>query len=88
MLEREEYGTAHQFTDLATYYAWTGRTEESLRWLERAAAHTPMMVDWVFTSGLYDRIAKDPVFTEGLARLQRQVRDRLRARVGTVRSER
>ena len=84
MLEREEYATAHQFTDLATYYAWTGQTAESLRWLERAAAHAPLLLDWVFTSGLYDRVVKEPAFTEGLDRLQRQVRDRLQARVGMV----
>ncbi|HSE27314.1 MAG TPA: protein kinase [Gemmatimonadales bacterium] len=84
MLEREEYATAHQFTDLATYYAWTGQTAEALRWLERSAAHTPLLLDWVFTSGLYDRIGKDPKFTEGRARLERQVHDRLQARAGMV----
>jgi hypothetical protein len=41
----------------------------------------------VFTSGLYDRVAKDPAFTEGLDRLQRQVRDRLQARAGMVAGE-
>ncbi len=84
LLEREEYATAHQFSDLATYYAWTGQTAESLRWLERAAAHTPLVLDWVFTSGLYDRIAQDPAFVEGRGRIQRQVRDRLQARAGMV----
>ncbi|MGH7585350.1 MAG: hypothetical protein ACREMH_03805, partial [Gemmatimonadales bacterium] len=80
MLEREEYFTVHQFTDLATYYAWTGRPQESLRWLERAAAHTPHRIEWVFASGLYDPVRSDAEFRRGLERLKRQTRDRLQAR--------
>jgi tetratricopeptide (TPR) repeat protein len=87
MLEREEYATAHQFTDMATYYAWTGRASESLRWLERAAAHTPLMLDWSFTSGLYDPVAEDPEFRDGLERVRQQTLDRLRARKGMLGGE-
>jgi tetratricopeptide (TPR) repeat protein len=87
MLEREEYATAHQFTDMATYYAWTGRASESLRWLERAAAHTPLMLDWAFTSGLYDPVAEDPEFRDGLERVRQQTLDRLRARKGMLGGE-
>ena len=80
MLEREQYVTVHQFTDMATYYAWTGRAEESLRWLERAAAHTPHRLEWVFESGLYDPVMSDAEFRQGLERIKRQTRDRLQAR--------
>ena len=80
MLEREQYITVHQFTDLATYYAWTGRAQESLRWLERAAAHTPHRLEWVIGSGLYDPVLSDPEFRQGLERIERQTRDRLQAR--------
>ena len=80
ILEREEYLIVHQFTDLATYYAWTGRAEESLRWLERAAAHTPHRLEWVIASGLFDQVLSDREFRQGLERIKRQTSDRLQAR--------
>lgn len=82
MLEQERYASVHQFTDLASYYAWTGRAPESLRWLERAIAHGPFLIEWVFTSGLYDRVMKDPAFQAGLKRIHQQTADRIAARVG------
>ncbi len=83
MLEQERYASVHQFTDLASYYAWTGRAPESLRWLERAIAHGPLLIEWVFTCGLYDRVMKDPTFQAGLTRVHQQAADRLAARVGS-----
>jgi serine/threonine-protein kinase len=84
MLEREAYVTVHQFTDLATYHATAGNAAEALRWVERAAAHGPIIFDWYFTSGLYDRVRHDPAFAEGLARTRRQIVDRIRARLGML----
>jgi tetratricopeptide (TPR) repeat protein len=84
MLEREEYVTVHQFTDLATYYAVLGDPDESLRWLERAAAHGPIIFEWNFSSGLYDGVRQQKAFADGLERLQRQMIDRIRARIGML----
>lgn len=84
VLEREAYGTIHQFTDLATYHAWTGNGAEALRWIERAVARSPLLLDWIFTCGLFDRVANDPTFTTGRARIQQQVDDRLRARLAAL----
>ncbi|HEX5632163.1 MAG TPA: protein kinase, partial [Gemmatimonadales bacterium] len=87
MLEREEYVTVHQFTDLATYYAVLGDPDESLRWLERAAAHGPIIFEWNFMSGLYDGVRQQAAFAEGLKRLQRQMIDRIRARIGMLEAQ-
>ncbi len=84
MLEREEYATVHQFTDLATYYAWTGRAADALRWLERQAAHSPFTSEWILSSGFYDRVVAVPAFAEGRRRLARQSADRLSARLAML----
>lgn len=84
MLEQEHYASVHQFTDLANYYAWTGRVPESLRWLERAIAHGPFLIEWVFSSGLYDRVMKDAAFRTGLTRVRQQAADRIAARIGMM----
>jgi serine/threonine-protein kinase len=64
---------------LAEYYAWTGRAEESLAWLERAYAISPEGEDFrVIASGIYDKIRNDPRFQAGLQRERTQIYDRVR----------
>ena len=36
----------HQYADLAAYYAWRGDAAQSVHWLERAVAHSPMLHRW------------------------------------------
>jgi hypothetical protein len=71
---------------LAEYCAWTGHAEESLAWLERAYALSPMGEDFhVLASGLYDKVRNDPRFKAGLQRARGRIYDkvqRARLRVG------
>jgi TolB-like protein/tetratricopeptide (TPR) repeat protein len=64
--------------ELAEYYAWTGNADESLTWLEQATAISPVGDDWVFASGLYDKVRNDPRFAAGVQRARTQVYDRVR----------
>jgi TolB-like protein/tetratricopeptide (TPR) repeat protein len=68
---------------LAGYYAWTGNPGESLAWLERAYALSPLGEEhWTFSSAIYDKVRDDPSFKAGFKRIQEQVYDRVqRARV-------
>jgi serine/threonine protein kinase/tetratricopeptide (TPR) repeat protein len=65
---------------LAQYYAWIGDVEESLAWLERAYALSPVGEDFiVIASAIYDRVRADPRFQAGLQRLHVQIYDRVRS---------
>ena len=70
--------------ELTEYYAWTGNAEESLAWLERAFAISPIGDDFpVIASGIYDKVRNDPRFKAGLQRARTQIYDRVqRARRG------
>jgi hypothetical protein len=64
---------------LAEYYAWTGNAEQSLAWLERAYAISPVGEDLrVIASGAYDKVRNDPRFQAGLQRARTQIYDRVR----------
>ena len=82
ILLRGEFVTVHQFTDLGTYYAWSGNSGEALRWIQRAADQTPMLIDWVLSSGLYDKALADPSFRNGLEVIRKGMRERLREKLG------
>jgi TolB-like protein/tetratricopeptide (TPR) repeat protein len=65
---------------LAQYYAWIGDWEQSLAWLERAYAISPVGEDFtVIASGIYDKVRDDPRFKAGLQRLHVQIYDRVRS---------
>ena len=65
---------------LAQYYAWIGDAEQSLAWLERAYAISPVGEDFtVIASGIYDKVRDDPRFKAGLQRLHVQIYDRVRS---------
>jgi serine/threonine-protein kinase len=81
LLLRGEFVTVHQFTDLGTYYAWSANPTEALRWIQRAADQTPMLIDWVLSSGLYDQALKDPAFRNGLEEVRRGMQERLREKL-------
>ena len=81
MLEAGNYATVHQFTDLGTYYAWTGNGPEALAWIGKTADRTPFLIDWVFSSGLYDQVLRQPAFRDGLTGIRKGIRERLAARI-------
>jgi tetratricopeptide (TPR) repeat protein len=65
--------------EVAEYYAWSGNPEESLAWLERAYAISPVGEEFHFiASGLYDKVRNDPRFKAGLQQAHTQVYDRVR----------
>jgi tetratricopeptide (TPR) repeat protein len=72
---------------LASYFAWTGNAAESLAWLERAYALSPIGGDVrEIASGMYDKVQNDPAFKAGIERLHTNVylrvsRERARHRV-------
>lgn len=82
ILLRGDFVTVHQFTDLGTYYAWSGNSEEALRWIQRAADQTPMLIDWVLSSGLYDKALADARFRQGLVEIRKGMQERLGQRLG------
>jgi len=82
ILLRGQFVTVHQFTDLGTYYAWSGNSQEALRWIQRAADHTPMLIDWVLSSGLYDKALANVEFRRGLEEVRKGMQERLKARLG------
>ncbi len=64
--------------DLATYHAWTGQSEEALRWTERAFALSPDGVDFRHVqSGLFDRVLSEPTFAAGWDRLKEETWSRV-----------
>jgi tetratricopeptide (TPR) repeat protein len=65
---------------LAQYYAWIGEAEQSLAWLERAYALSPVGEDFsMIASAIYDRVRADPRFQAGLQRLKVQIYDRVQS---------
>jgi tetratricopeptide (TPR) repeat protein len=82
ILLRGQFVTVHQFTDLGTYYAWSGNSQEALRWIQRAADQTPMLIDWVLSSGLYDKALANVEFRRGLEEVRKGMQERLKARLG------
>ena len=83
-LHQERYSFLHQYADLAAYYAWRGDVRKSVHWLERSAAHTPMLQRWQLSSGLFDRVRRDAEFQAGLARVRALAEERLRARRAAI----
>jgi hypothetical protein len=81
MLLRGEFVTVHQFTDLGSYYAWSGNPHEALRWIQRAADQTPMLIDWVLSSGLYDKALADTEFRRGLEEVRKGMQEKLKQRL-------
>ncbi|MBP2648511.1 MAG: hypothetical protein H6Q77_2135 [Gemmatimonadetes bacterium] len=81
ILLRGDFVTVHQFTDLGTYYAWSGNSAEALRWIQRAADQTPMLIDWVLSSGLYDKALAEPAFRNGLQEIRKGMQEKLRERL-------
>ena len=79
-LDAERYAFLHQYADLAAYYAWRGDAAQSLHWMERALAHSPMLHQWQLKSGLFDRVWSRPEFQTGFARARALAEERLRAR--------
>ena len=57
--------------ELATYYAWVGDPEETLRYLRLAFERSPVGIDLrIVQSGVYDRVRNAPGFQLELQRLQ------------------
>jgi serine/threonine-protein kinase len=69
---------------LAEYYAWTGKADESLAWLERAYAISPEGELFAgLSSEIYDKVRKDRRFQSGVERLHAVIYDRVqRASLG------
>jgi TolB-like protein/tetratricopeptide (TPR) repeat protein len=82
ILLRGDFVTVHQFTDLGTYYAWSGNSAEALRWIQRAADQSPLLIDWVLSSGLYDKALADPSFQQGLLAIRKGMQERLNEKLG------
>jgi len=83
-LDAERYAFLHQYADLAAYYAWRGDAAQSLHWMERALAHSPMLHQWQLKSGLFDRVWSRPEFQDGFARARALAEERLRARRAVI----
>ena len=83
-LDQEHYQFLHQYADLAAYYAWRGDAAQSVHWLERAVAHSPMLHRWQLESGLFDKVRRMPAFEAGFTRARELAADRLRARRAVV----
>jgi TolB-like protein len=83
-LESEEYQLIHQFLDLAGYHASTGDAAGAVRWLERSAAHSPVLQRWLLDAELFDPVRQSPVFREGLARVEQGIRERIQARAAML----
>ncbi len=83
-LDAERYAFLHQYADLAAYYAWRGDAAQSLTWLERALAHSPMLHQWQLRSGLFDRVWTRPEFQAGFTRARALAEERLKARRAAI----
>ena len=63
---------------MASYFAWIGDASESLAWLERAYAISPMGGDLrEIRSGMYDKVRDDPGFRAGIERVHAAVFQRV-----------
>ena len=69
---------------LAEYFAWTGSAEESVAWIERAFAASPLGEDFrLSASGIYDKVRADPRFQPSLERARSRAHEQVeRARRG------
>jgi serine/threonine-protein kinase len=83
-LDQERYRFLHQYADLAAYYAWRGDAAQSVHWLERAVAHSPMLHRWQLASGLFDKVRRTSEFEAGFARARTLAEERLRARRAVI----
>jgi eukaryotic-like serine/threonine-protein kinase len=83
-LDQERYQFLHQYADLAAYYAWRGDAAQSVHWLERAVAHSPMLHRWQLASGLFDKVRRTAAFEAGFARARVLAEERLRARRAVI----
>jgi serine/threonine-protein kinase len=83
-VDAEHYAFLHQYADLAAYYAWRGDAAQSVHWLERSLAHSPMLHRWQLESGLFDRVLNRTEFQSGFARAESLADERLRARRAAV----
>jgi serine/threonine-protein kinase len=64
---------------LAEYYAWIGNVDESLAWLERAYAISPMGEDFmIIQSGVYDKVRDDVRFKSAIERIHMMIYERVR----------
>jgi serine/threonine-protein kinase len=80
-LDQERYDNFYQYADLGAYYAWRGDAAKALRWLQRLAAHSPIVPQWQLASGLFDRVLPRPEFRAGVEELRRAVTERVVARL-------
>jgi TolB-like protein/tetratricopeptide (TPR) repeat protein len=72
------FGPAIARRNLAEYFAWNGRVEESVTWMERAFAVSPLGNDFrLSASGLYDKVRADPRFQASLERAQSRAHGRV-----------
>jgi tetratricopeptide (TPR) repeat protein len=78
------FGPAIARRNLAEYFAWNGRVEESMTWIERTFAVSPLGEDFrLSASGLYDKVRADPRFQASLQRARSRALERVeRARRG------
>jgi eukaryotic-like serine/threonine-protein kinase len=83
-LDQERYQFLHQYADLAAYHAWRGDAAQSVHWLERAVAHSPMLHRWQLASGLFDKVRRTSAFETGFARARALAEERLRARRAVI----
>jgi hypothetical protein len=83
-LDQERYQFLHQYADLAAYYAWRGDAAQSVHWLERAVAHSPMLHRWQLASGLFDKVRRASAFEAGFAHARVLAEERLRARRAVI----
>ena len=83
-LDAEHYAFLHQYADLAAYHAWRGDAGQSLHWLERSVAHSPMLHRWQLESGLFDKVRNRPEFRAGFVRARAEAEERLRARRAAI----
>jgi serine/threonine-protein kinase len=79
-LDAEHYDFLHQYADLAAYYAWRGDVGQTLHWLDRSVAHSPMLHRWQLESGLFDRVRGRAEFRDGFAKVKAEAEERLRVR--------
>ena len=74
------------YADLATYYAWVGNLEQTLRWTDRAYEASPFGVDYRYIqSALFDRVRDDPRFRELTQDRRQAVWRRVEERASEVR---
>ena len=72
------FGPAISLRTLAEYFAWTGSAEESVAWIERTFAASPLGEDFrLGASGIYDKVRADPRFQPSLERARIRAHERV-----------